>query len=372
MLSPIRRIRGVIGARLHLLQARYEAAASAVELRPSIDALHAQTAELQSLQGHDALELRTAIAELRNLQGHEALELRTAIAELRDLQSHEALELRTAIAELRDLPGQEALELRATIAELQSLQAEHLRLSRAHYDQIGGLREKLIALRERKSYAATFESRRPLISVPIATYNAADLLVDRAIASVLAQTYDHWEIVIVGDGCTDDTEARVNEIGDARISFVNLPFRSVYPDDPLDRWSVAGVPPWNRAVELSQGEWIAPLDDDDEFLPHHMDTLLNLALERRAEYAYGGLEQVGGPGTDQYLFRFPPELGRTNMQAALYLRALTFFECDIYSWAMGEPTDWNVIRRMRDAGVRMAATEEVVTRYYPSAKTWRE
>ena len=85
MLSPIRRIRGVIGARLHLLQARYEAAASAVELRPSIDALHAQTAELQNLQGHDALELRTAIAELRDLQGHEALELRTAIAELRDL-----------------------------------------------------------------------------------------------------------------------------------------------------------------------------------------------------------------------------------------------------------------------------------------------
>jgi hypothetical protein len=36
-----------------------------------------------------------------------------------------------------------------------------------------------------------------------------------------------------------------------------------------------------------------------------------------------------------------------------------------------EPTDWNFVRRMRDAGVLMAATEEVVGRYHPSYMKWR-
>jgi hypothetical protein len=322
--AALLRIRAVIGARLRFLQARYDAGANAMELRPSIDRLESAWAQWRA-------------------QDHE-----------------EKLAQRKEVAELRD-----------AVAELQALQTKLFRLSRAEYDDIGGLRQKLIALRRSDAYAATFENRNPLVSVPIATYNAAELLVDRAIASVRAQTYDRWEIVVVGDGCTDDTAARIEEVGDPRIRFVNLPFRTVYPEDPQDRWRVSGVPPWNRAVELSQGEWIAPLDDDDEFLPHHIETLLNLALERRAEYAYGGLEWVAGPGPERYLFSFPPEHGRTNMQAAIYLRALGFFECDVYSWAMDEPVDWNVIRRMREAGVHMAATEDTVTRHYPSLGGWR-
>lgn len=319
--APLRRIRGVLGARLHLLQVRYEAAARAVELRPSIDRLES-TWEAWRLE-----ESKRMLAQ-----------------------------------------RQQVAELRAAVAQLQDIQNKHLRLSRADYDDIRGLRQKLVALRRSDSYAATFENRHPLVSVPIATFNAGELLVDRAIASVLAQTYDRWEIVVVGDGCTDDTATRMDRLGDPRIRFVNLPFRTVYPDDPHERWLVSGAAPWNRAVELSQGEWIAPLDDDDELLPNHMETLLDLALERRAEYAYGKLEQVAEPGAEPYIFSFPPELGRIGMQQALYLRGLSFFECDIYSWAMEEPTDWNVIRRMREAGVRMAATEEPVARHHLSTE----
>jgi Glycosyl transferase family 2 len=322
--APLTRIRSVLGARLHLLQVRYEAAARMVELRHSIDRLESTWEEWRARESERIIAQRNEVAELR-----------------------------AAIDELR-----------AAIGELKEAQTKQVRLSRAQYDNIGGLRERLIALRRSDTYAATFENRHPLISVPIATFNAAERLFDRAIASVRAQTYDRWEIVVVGDGCTDDTAARVEQLDDDRVRFVNLPFRTVYPDDPHERWLVSGVAPWNRAVELSQGEWIAPLDDDDELLPNHMETLINLALERRAEYVYGRLEQVAEPGAEPYIFSFPPELGRIGLQQALYLRGLSFFECDIYSWAMEEPADWNVIRRMRDAGVRMAATEEPVARHY--------
>jgi Glycosyl transferase family 2 len=319
--APLRRIRSALGARLHLLQVQYEAAARAAELRPSIDRLESTSEEGRAHESEQMLALRNEVAELR-----------------------------------------------AAIHELKEIQTRQLRLSRAGYDDIGGLREKLIALRRSDSYAATFENRHPLVSVPIATFNAAEVLVNRAIASVRAQTYDRWEIVVVGDGCTDDTAARMEQLGDPRIRFLNLPFRTVYPDDPHERWLVSGAAPWNHAVELSRGEWIAPLDDDDELLPNHMETLLDLALERRAEYVYGKLEQVAEPGAEPYIFSFPPELGRIGMQQALYLRGLSFIECDIYAWAMEEPTDWNVIRRMREAGVHMAATEEPVARHHLSTE----
>ena len=219
------------------------------------------------------------------------------------------------------------------------------------------------------------------MSVPIATYNMSRVLIDRAIASVQAQTYERWEAIVVGDGCTDDTADRVQALGDPRIRFVNLPFRSVYPDNSVDRWLVSGTMPYNRAVELCCGEWLAPLDDDDEFLPGHIEMLLELALERRAEFVYGALEQVteierrrtgAHWATRRWLpsdlagavwrqpaflsFRVPPEYGSghagvTPPAVARLLRVR------LRCWIVGEPVDWNVVRRMQIAGVIMAATE---------------
>ena len=77
---------------------------------------------------------------------------------------------------------------------------------------------------------------QPLVSVNVATYNRAKLLTERCIPSVLGQTYDNLELIVVGDGCTDETEELVAEIDDPRLTFVNLP-RDSYPEDacpPLD------------------------------------------------------------------------------------------------------------------------------------------
>jgi hypothetical protein len=332
----------------------------------------------------------TRLAEPWRHQGRSTMR-RVALQPLRDLvkrnlrrlydvssgapQLHDSLHRIESLSNelmMRSASSQELLTaLDATLAEVRDAQARQLRLSTTHYDDIAGLRERLRALRRTDAYEATFAQRAPLVSVPIATFNASDLLIDRAIASVQAQSYEHWEIVVVGDGCTDDTAARVEDLRDPRIRFVNLPFRTVYPESPTDRWLVSGAVPYNRAVELCRGPWIAPLDDDDEFLPKHIEILLELALERRAELVYGTLEQITDLDVERHLVSFPPELGRVGMQATLQLRSLDFFECDRSSWVVGEPVDWNVLRRMRDAGVIMAATNEVVARYYPSGGAGR-
>ena len=311
-------------------------------------------------------DLRTQLAEVITQLG----DLRTQLAEV-------ITQLGGVHTQLGGLDGQLGV-LRTQLGELQAalgglyeietrhveLDTRHQQLSRAAYDDLPALREKLRAIRASSEYAAAFEDREPLVSVPIATYNLAETLVERAVASVLTQTYGRWEVVIVGDGCTDDTADRIEALGDPRIRFVNLPFRTAYPDSPRERWLVAGVGPWNRAVELCSGTWIASLDDDDEFFPNHIETLLALALDRRAEYVYGKLEAVGH--SEPFIFSFPPESGKTNMLASMYLRALDFFEADAYAWVNDEAGDWSLVRRMRDAGVLMAATEEAVARYYAS------
>jgi len=61
----------------------------------------------------------------------------------------------------------------------------------------------------------------PTVSVIIATYNRSNVLAI-AIETVRAQSFQDWELLVIGDACTDDTGAVVAGFGDARIRFHNL------------------------------------------------------------------------------------------------------------------------------------------------------
>jgi glycosyltransferase involved in cell wall biosynthesis len=206
----------------------------------------------------------------------------------------------------------------------------------------------------------------PLISVRIATYNRAKLLTERAIPSVLKQTYQNFEIIIVGDHCTDNTEELIKRLNDKRIRFYNLPERGEYPIDPRNRWYVAGTVPLNRAIELCSGDWIAPLDDDDTFTEDHLDVLLSHTLKNNYELAYGKLQMEVGYNTGRWntIGIYPPMLGQINFMATLYSSKLKFFKYDINAWMYNEPGDWNLIRRMMEAGVKMGFINHVVARHY--------
>src|SRR6266496_3474924 len=67
----------------------------------------------------------------------------------------------------------------------------------------------------RREVPLTPIGERPLVSVRVATFNRAELLVGRALPSVLNQTYDELEVVVVGDHCTDQTAERIEALGDS-------------------------------------------------------------------------------------------------------------------------------------------------------------
>jgi hypothetical protein len=233
------------------------------------------------------------------------------------------------------------------------------------FDRVPELRGELLRVRKTAEYVRTFEEKEPLVTVRMATYNRGDLLFERAVPSVLAQTYPRFELVIVGDGCTDDTEERLRGIGDARVRFVNMPHQAIYPTDPRQRWMVAGAPAMNLAAELARGLWIAPIDDDDEFTPDHLAVLLETALAGRFEMVCSRFASAQAGG-DRVLGRYPPALGHFTFQAAMYMAELRMFEYETRAWLLDEPGDWNLCRRMLEAGVRIGWSESVLTRVHPT------
>lgn len=248
------------------------------------------------------------------------------------------------------------------LARRAKAEIESEKIARARLDET---RAALQRLRSSSNYEEAWVEEDPLVSVRIASYRDTEALIDRAVASVLRQTHQNFEIIIVNDGPNEKSRNAIAKIGDPRIRYEEFASRSLYPDDPHLRWMVAGAPGMNRGAELATGSWIAPLDDDDEFNVDHIEKLLQLARSTRAEFTYGAIDQHRiGIGDRVRIFSDPPVAGQISMQAAIYHSGLRFFEYDTESWRVDEPGDWNLVRRMKDAGVRMAATEDYVTQVH--------
>jgi glycosyltransferase involved in cell wall biosynthesis len=204
----------------------------------------------------------------------------------------------------------------------------------------------------------------PLISIIIPTYNRGEILATRTIPSVLAQTHSNFELIIMGDHCTDDTEERVQQFNDKRIRFVNLTVRGNYPKDPHLRWMTAGSIPRNKGLDLASGKWIAPLDDDDEFSENHLKILLSHAIKNKLEMVYGKVQMEIQPGKWAECGSYPLSYKNICHLSVLYRSELRFFKYNVNSWKHGDEDDWDLWRRMKEAEVEIGFVNTVVGKHY--------
>jgi len=102
----------------------------------------------------------------------------------------------------------------------------------------------------------------PFFSVIIPTYNRREFL-KKAVDSVLSQTFKNFELIIVDDGSTDDTQSLLDWYQESRIKYIYQKNHGV-------------AHARNRGLEKTRGEWVAFLDSDDWWLPRK--------LERADEY----------------------------------------------------------------------------------------
>ena len=104
---------------------------------------------------------------------------------------------------------------------------------------------------------------QPLITVYMPTHNRRELL-ERAVASVFAQTMQDFELIIVDDASSDDTDEYLQNLQSKEPRVTAL----------RNEKSQGACAARNRAIELAKGKYITGLDDDDEFLPHRLESLL--------------------------------------------------------------------------------------------------
>ena len=305
-------------------------------------------------------ELAAAVGQAREL----AREAATGIRGLREELVRLAADQEQLATELTRLSGSVAA-LAETEAEQPRFRADvisalkHIHADEAHH------RRRLRELRESAEYAAAFTDPEPLISVLIPTYERLETLRERAIPSILAQEYRNFEIVIVGDNAPYGAAEVLEGFERAPIRYENLTVRARYPDEPERRWFVAGTPPFNEAMHLARGAWMAPFADDDAMRPHHMRVLLERAQADRLEFVYGLL--LYAP-SGQTIGSFPPRLGDIGLQGALLHAALSFFELELADADFNVPNDWGRIERMLRAGVRVGMVDDVLTDHFPGLK----
>ncbi|RYH14080.1 MAG: glycosyltransferase family 2 protein, partial [Alphaproteobacteria bacterium] len=203
------------------------------------------------------------------------------------------------------------------------------------------------AIRRTKAYQAAFEAADPLVSVCVATVNRAEMLVDRALASLQAQTHRNLQIVVVGDHCTDDTARRIAALGDDRIVFANLPERGPYPPPGIDRWRVAGSNAMNHALSLCKGDFVTHLDDDDRMTADKIATMVAAARDNRADFLWHSFWYEHRDGRWEALGNGKLELGQVTTGSIFYHGYFARFGWDVHAYRLGEPGDWNRLRKIK-------------------------
>ncbi len=132
----------------------------------------------------------------------------------------------------------------------------------------------------------------PRVSVVIPTYNRADVL-PRAIDSVLAQTFEAFELLVVDDGSTDRTGAVVASLDDSRVRYIG---------HETNRGANVAR---NTGIECARGEYVAFLDSDDAWHPTKLEKQLGRLENRPSDWvaAYCGfsIETSGVMGALQSL-----------------------------------------------------------------------
>jgi glycosyltransferase involved in cell wall biosynthesis/CelD/BcsL family acetyltransferase involved in cellulose biosynthesis len=148
----------------------------------------------------------------------------------------------------------------------------------------------------------------PLISIVMPTYNRGDTI-QRAIASIHAQSWSDWELLVVDDGSTDDTASRLAGL-DPRIRFLRQENQGV-------------TAARNTGLAAVKGELVAFLDSDDEWLPHHLALAAAFFAAHPGEHLFTS-EFWEDFGTGDYVKHYRPEVGEFAPRTAKRIGSAAF------------------------------------------------
>lgn len=126
---------------------------------------------------------------------------------------------------------------------------------------------------------------KDLISIVLPIYNGEKYM-RQSIDSVLAQTYQNWELLIMDDGSTDQTASIAQEyvIQDARIHYFKNPRNLQLPRN------------LNRGFSLARGNYLTWTSDDNYYYPKALETMHSALKEQKKEFVFASCDVIDGEG----------------------------------------------------------------------------
>ena len=199
----------------------------------------------------------------------------------------------------------------------------------------------------------------PKISVVISTYNRPELL-QRALDSVLGQTFKDFEVIIVDDHSDNSPNIKLPD-GENRVVAMRLPYNTGYL-----------VRPRNIGMMIARGKYIAHLDDDNVYLPNHLEVLYEAITKNQADVVYGDrVYKSNNPNETRFMGKqsFPYILEQIEqgnyidtsdiMHTIQAINDIGFF--DIF-WE--RKADWLLMVRFGKAGKKIVHVPKVITEYW--------
>ena len=150
-----------------------------------------------------------------------------------------------------------------------------------------------------------------LVSVIMPSYNTA-AYIKETIESVLAQSYPNWELIIVDDCSTDNTDNIVRQfLSDERIRYIKNETNS------------GAAVSRNRALREAKGKWIAFLDSDDLWHPQKLEKQIAFMQKNNYKFTYTDYQiQLNGEWLP-YVYYGPNKVTKRKMKDYCYFSTIT-------------------------------------------------
>jgi glycosyltransferase involved in cell wall biosynthesis len=183
----------------------------------------------------------------------------------------------------------------------------------------------------------------PLVSIITPVYNA-ERFIEKSILSVLNQTYEDWEMLVIDDCSTDNSLAVVKKYSlvDSRIRLINMPKNS----------GVAAAR--NTGVNVAKGRFIAFLDSDDTWMPSKLSDQVRYMLDNKYYFTYTSYQVIDDKDRIINNRRIETKLGYRDLLKTCSIGCLTVMYDTSYFGKRLMP-----LRRREDLGLWLDLLKEV-------------
>lgn len=210
-------------------------------------------------------------------------------------------------------------------------------------------------------------SRRPLVTVLITAYNEADYIED-AVRSVLTQTYDNLEAVVINDGSSDETEDVLSRrFEDGRLRVFN-------------RGRNGRVTSLNHGLDVASGAFVAMLDADDRCKPTRMKKQVSFLRENKEVGVVGtNYVRIDNIRGESHIRKYPEEDRRIRREMSKYIpiahssvmfRRRAVIEVGGYDESLSDHEDLDLWMRVAKNWKLANVPEPLVVRHIRSDSYW--